>query len=67
MFVASLLPTGGSFAEPKREVVGLAPDGFRSAQLVTRGRRPVPVAIRHNVFFRKDNVLASPQRITLIR
>jgi hypothetical protein len=52
---------------PRREIVGLAPDGTHSVRLITSGHKTVTLPVKHNVFVQQDNIPASPQTVTLIR
>ncbi|HEY6730852.1 MAG TPA: hypothetical protein VI039_07500 [Solirubrobacterales bacterium] len=51
---------------PRREIVGLAPDGIAAVQIFTPNHKSVRVKVRQGVFVRRDNIPASPQSVTLL-
>ena len=67
IFVASLKDPSMHGPGPRREIVGLAPDGTHRVRLITSGHKTVTIPVRRNVFVQRDNIPASPQTVTLLR
>jgi hypothetical protein len=67
ILAASLKDPSMSGPGPRREIIGLTPDGTQRARLITPGYRTVTVPVNSGVYMHRDNIPASPLTATLVR
>lgn len=67
IFITSLLDPSMQKRGPRREIIGIAPDGTAAVQLGTPNFKSVRVAVVHNVFVLRDDIPTALQSVRLLR
>lgn len=67
IFIAFLSDPSTKHFGQRRKIIGLAPDGVRAVRLLAPGYKAVVAKVRRGLFSTQDNIMASPQTVSLLR